>query len=169
MNILPIIREIKKSEIPFLDEMLYDAIFIPEGEEKLPKEIIRHPELARYITNFGREGDYCLVAEVENRLVGAIWIRFFTTDEKGYGFVDLETPELSMAIDEEYRNKGIGTLLLNEMIKKLIEQKYNQVSLSVDKLNYAYNLYCKFGFEVIDSTEKSATMIKRLINSRSNE
>ena len=39
-----IIREIKESEYPVLASFLYEAIFIPEGEDKPPKSIIEKPE-----------------------------------------------------------------------------------------------------------------------------
>jgi ribosomal protein S18 acetylase RimI-like enzyme len=162
MNGFPIIRDLHQTEISFLDEMLYEAIFIPEGLEKLPKEIINQPDLLRYIKNFGRVGDICMVADLQGKLIGAIWTRIFTKNEKGYGYVDAETPELSMAIFEQYRHRGIGTLLLNEMIRKLRDQNYKQISLSVDKKNYAFDFYKRNGFEIFSSTEKSATLIKYL-------
>lgn len=143
--------------------MLYEAIFIPEGTEKLPKDIVKRPELWRYISKFGRSGDICLVAEIYGKLAGAIWTRIFNVNEKGYGFVNADTPELSMAVAEQYRHKGIGTLLLKEIIRKLTEQNYQQVSLSVDKQNYAFDFYIKQGFEIFQTTEKSATLIKQLI------
>ena len=40
------IRILKNSEISFIKEMLYDAIFVPEGIEKPPKSIISDPSLA---------------------------------------------------------------------------------------------------------------------------
>lgn len=156
------VREIKKSEIARLDDFLYDAIFIPAGHKKPDKTIIKLPELSRYIDDFGRNTDLCLVAEYNENLIGAVWTRFYTETERGYGFVDTKTPELSMSVTEFYRNKGIGTKLLTAMINKLIQLGYDQVSLSVDKLNYAFGMYKKFGFETIESDEKSATMIKRL-------
>jgi ribosomal protein S18 acetylase RimI-like enzyme len=157
-----LIREIHQTEISFLDDMLYEAIFIPVGEEKLPREIINQPELSRYIKNFGQTCDICLVAEFHGKLIGAIWTRVYNENEKGYGFVNNSTPELSMALFEEYRHRGIGTLLLKEMIQKLIEHNYKRVSLSVDKRNYAYDFYKRFGFEIFDSDEKEAIMIKKL-------
>ena len=38
------IREIKINEYKVLDDFLYEAIFIPEGVEEPPKEIIKAPE-----------------------------------------------------------------------------------------------------------------------------
>lgn len=157
-----IIREIKPTEITFLGDMLYEAIFVPEGMEKLPQDIIKQPELYKYIKNFGRKGDLCLVALTDDHLAGAIWTRLFPADDRGYGFVDEETPELSMALYAPYRGKGIGKQLLQKMIEQLTRQGYRSVSLSVEKENYAYDLYCKFGFTNFESTGKSAIMIKKL-------
>ena len=41
------IREIMKTEIPLLDDFLYEAIFIPEGVTPPPKDIIEDEELLR--------------------------------------------------------------------------------------------------------------------------
>lgn len=72
------IREVHRSELEFLKEMLYQAIFVPEGEPPLTKEIIENPDLAKYIEGFGRDGDLCLVAKLNGKLVGAAWTRLFT-------------------------------------------------------------------------------------------
>jgi ribosomal protein S18 acetylase RimI-like enzyme len=157
-----LIREIKQNEIPFLSEMLYEAIFIPNGEIKLPKEIINKPELNNYIKDFGRKDDFCFVVEIEDKLIGAIWIRQFSDKNKGYGFVNSETPELSMAINDVYRGKGIGKIMLNKMLNKLSELNFSQVSLSVDKRNFAYNFYKKNNFFEVDSEKNSIKMLRKL-------
>lgn len=157
-----VIRPINQSELPLLEEMLYEAIFIPEGVEKPPRDIIKNPDLCRYVQDFGREGDQCLVAEISGNTFGAIWTRLFTESEKGYGFVDEKTPELSMAVCAPFRHKGIGKLMLKCMIRQLTEYGYGRVSLSVDWQNYACDFYLKQGFEVYESTDKSAILICRL-------
>lgn len=162
MNDSPIVRPITKSEIDFLDKMLYNAIFVPPGNDRLPDNIIEHPEISKYIEDFGREGDICFVAQLNEDLVGAIWTRHFNESNKAYGFVDSDTPELSMAVYEQFRNKGIGTKLLNTMIKSLTDKGYRQVSLSVDIINYAYDLYKKIGFKDYKLIGESMTMILTL-------
>jgi len=162
MKYIPNIRDIKQSEYPFFEDMLYEAIFIPEGEDKPEKDIILHPDVYKYIRAFGRKGDLCLVADMQGLLTGAVWTRLFTEEEKGYGFFDAETPELSMAVREKYRHQGIGTLLLNKMTDRLIYEEYRQVSLSVDKRNYACDFYKRQGFEIVETTDDSLTMVKHL-------
>jgi ribosomal protein S18 acetylase RimI-like enzyme len=154
-----IIRDIKPIEYCFLKEMLYQAIFVADKKIVLPREIIEQPELRKYIQDFGKTGDLCLVAEQYGKLLGAIWIRFI----KGYGFVDNETPELSMAVLNGYRGKGIGKQLLTAMIDKLKEKRLKRISLSVDRENYAYGFYKKHGFVDFLADEESIIMTKELI------
>ncbi len=40
-----------------LDNFLYEAIFIPDGIEAPPREIIDQPELKIYTDNFGKQND----------------------------------------------------------------------------------------------------------------
>jgi ribosomal protein S18 acetylase RimI-like enzyme len=124
------IRKMAIEEVSFLEEMLFQAIFIPEGNPQLDKTIIFEPTLYHYIKDFGRKHDLALVAENEGELVGAIWIRLFSEAQKGYGFVDADTPELSMEIDPDFRNQGIGSQLLLEMLEKINNLNFKQVSLS---------------------------------------
>lgn len=49
--------------------------FIPDGMEAPPKSVIEQPELQVYISGFGKKDDHCLVAEVGEKLVGAVWSR----------------------------------------------------------------------------------------------
>ncbi len=139
------IRPIKESEYELLKDFLYEAIFIPKGVEKPPKTIIEHPELQIYFVDFGKPDDYCLVAEVENKIIGAVWTRIMND----YGHIDNKTPSLSISLYKEFRSQGIGTQLMQEMLDLLKSKGYKKVSLSVQKLNYAYHLYLKLGFITI--------------------
>lgn len=162
MNAPILIRPINNSETGFLSKMLYNAIFVPPGNERLPDNIIEHPEISKYIKDFGREGDSCFVAEINGELAGAIWARLFSDTNKSYGYVDSGTPELCMAVYEHSRKKGIGTKLLDTMIKSLTESGYKQISLSVDRINYAYDLYKKTGFRDYEAVGESMTMVLKL-------
>jgi ribosomal protein S18 acetylase RimI-like enzyme len=154
------IRALKPKEIPYLEDMLFQAIYIPEGGQQLEKEIIFHPTLHHYIKDFGRKKDFALVAEKDGKLVGAIWIRIFSEEQKGYGFVDAGTPELSMAIDSNFRNQGIGGQMLAKMLTKMNNLGHKQVSLSVDTRNFAFAMYQKFAFQVHEMSGNTAVMLK---------
>ncbi len=154
-----IIRQIKPIEYSFLNEMLYQAIFVADETEVLPRDIIEQPDLKKYIQDFGRIGDFCLVAELNGKLLGAIWIRLI----KGYGFIDTETPEMSMAVLKGYRGNGIGKQLLTKMIDTLKDNQVKQVSLSVDKKNFAHGFYKEYGFVDYSTSEKSIIMMRELM------
>ena len=152
------IREIRKNEYSVLSDFLYEAIFIPEGMDKPPKSIIEQPELQVYVEDFGKEDDWCLVAEIKGKIVGAVWVRIMND----YGHIDNETPSFAISLYEEYRNMGIGTALMRDMLELLKKKGYEQTSLSVQKANYAVGMYRKVGFEVIDENEAEYIMVCRL-------
>jgi RimJ/RimL family protein N-acetyltransferase len=69
------------------------------------------------------------------------WISAENGEIKGFGNIDSETPELAIAIFNEYRHLGIGTGLLNNIIDLTFNSRgYKQISLSVDKANYAVEM-----------------------------
>ena len=47
------VREIEKTEYPVLEDFLYNAIYIPEGEAWPPRKIIFEPEIYVYVKDFG--------------------------------------------------------------------------------------------------------------------
>lgn len=154
-------RQIRTDEIPLLDEFLYEAIFIPDGFSAPPKSIIENEDLQVYVRNFGNQrDDRCLVAECDGKIVGAVWTRVMND----YGHIADGIPSLAMSLYKEYRNKGIGTELLKRILQLLRKDGYKQVSLSVQKANYAVRMYRKVGFEVHKETEEEYIMICDLDN-----
>lgn len=153
-----IIRKLKQEEVNVLDTFLYEAIFIPEGAEKPPKDIINRPELQVYVSDFGnREGDICFVAEADSAIVGAVWVRIMDD----YGHIDDNTPSFAISLLKEYRNYGIGTKLMKRMLDELKNCGYKQSSLAVQKQNYAVGMYKNVGFTIIDENEEEYIMICR--------
>lgn len=149
------IREIRQEEYAILDEFLYEAIFIPEGVEAPPKSIIRQPELQVYVSDFGKKDDCCLVAEVDGKIMGAVWTRIMND----YGHIDDSTPSFAISLYEDYRGQGIGTALMEEMLALLRERGYKRASLSVQKVNAAYRLYLRVGFTIVDENEEEYIMV----------
>ena len=153
------IRELRPEETGVLDTFLYEAIFVPEGVEPPPKDIIKDPNLQVYLKDFGkREGDNCLVADTDDRIVGAVWVRIMND----YGHVDDETPSFAISLLKEYRGFGIGTKLMREMLDLLKKQGYKRASLAVQKENYAVRMYEKVGFRTVDENEEEYIMICEL-------
>ena len=153
------IRELRQEENKVLDTFLYEAIFIPEGVPAPSQEIIDQPELLVYVKDFGEyQGDLCLVAEVNNEIVGVVWVRIMND----YGHIDDETPSFAISLLKEYRNYGIGTELMKQMLMKLKLKGYKQASLAVQKMNYAVRMYRKVGFEIVDENDEEYIMICKL-------
>lgn len=150
------IREIQEQDYPLLKDFLYEAIFIPEGMTSPPKSIIDAPELQVYIDHFGTsKNDLGLVAEVDDKIVGAVWVRIMND----YGHIDNETPSLAISLYKTYRGYGIGTAMMKEMLTLLKSKGYKQVSLSVQKANYATRLYQKVGFKIVGETKEEYIML----------
>ena len=150
-----LIRPITPCEIPLLKDFLYEAIFIPEGVQAPPRSIVDDESLQVYIRDFGQlPDDFCLVAEADDKIVGAIWSRIIND----YGHIDDETPSIAISLYKEYRNKGIGSDLLKRMLELLRAQGYKSVSLSVQKANYALKMYQKAGFNILSDDVEEVIM-----------
>ena len=153
------IRTISEGEGSLLQDFLYEAIFVPEGVPAPPKSIINQPELQVYIAGFGeKKDDIGLVAEVDKRAVGAVWVRIMND----YGHIDNDTPSFAISVYKDYRGLGIGTNLMKEMVRILKDRGYKQASLAVQKANYAVRMYQKTGFEIVDENEEEYIMLCRL-------
>ena len=149
------IRPIRKEEIPILGDFLYEAIFIPEGVAAPPRSILDDENLQVYIRNFGQmHDDRCLVAEVGDKIVGAIWSRIMND----YGHIADDVPSIAISLYKEYRSLGIGTDLLRQMLELLKADGYKSVSLSVQKANYAMRMYQKAGFRILSDDAEEALM-----------
>ncbi|MBQ5315549.1 MAG: GNAT family N-acetyltransferase [Oscillospiraceae bacterium] len=153
------IRKIEEKEYILLEDFIYEAIFIPEGVSPPPKSIINQPDLQVYIKDFGKEkDDICLVAETDDKVVGAVWVR----DMNDYGHIEDGVPSFAISLCKPYRNYGIGTALMTTMISELRQRGYKKASLAVQKENYAVKMYRKVGFEVIRETEEEFIMVCNL-------
>ena len=153
------IRKLGVEEFSLLKDFLYEAIFIPKGVQPPTRDIVERPELRIYYEDFGvGPADHCLAAEVDGRIVGAVWTRIM----KDYGHVDDETPSFAISLFREYRGQGIGTRMMRKMLSLLKEQGYRQASLAVQKANYAVRMYQEVGFEIIDENDEEYIMVCRL-------
>jgi GNAT superfamily N-acetyltransferase len=115
--------------------------------------------VARYVNNFGRPGDAGLVAW-ERGPVGAAWYRTFTAVEPGFGFVDEQTPELTIAVVPGRRGSGLGGQLLDALLERAREEGHTAISLSAEAENT--KLYARHGFEAVEQKDGTVTMRKQL-------
>ena len=153
------LRHLRLDENELLKDFLYEAIFIPKGVEPPAREIIEQPELKFYYEGFGTgKADYCIVAEDDGKVIGAVWTRIMND----YGHVDDETPSFAISLYNEYRGQGIGTKLMEQMLALLKEKGYKRASLAVQKANYAVKMYKNVGFKTVDENDEEYIMMCEL-------
>lgn len=85
--------------------------------------------------------------------MGAAWVRLWTGDTKGFGYVDATIPELAIATIPAYQGNGIGTHLLKQLLAAA-GGRYPAVSLNVRTDNPAASLYERIGFVPVAGSER---------------
>jgi GNAT superfamily N-acetyltransferase len=147
------LRPVDLHDVRFLRDMLRHAYHwrLSEDSER---------PVYRYVSNWGRRGDAGVMALEGPHAYGAAWFRLFTEDEPGFGFVDEETPELTIAVVPSRRGKGAGAELLNALLARAREEGYSAVSLSTSKEQTEF--YERYGFETVRETPHAVTMVARL-------
>ena len=152
-------------EWPLLERFLYEAIYVPaDFVGEVPRSVIHDdPKCRAAFEGFGsRSDDRALVAETDDGVVGACWVR--TTDE--YGHLDDETPSFSLSVLRPYRGHGIGSDLMRQMLSELQRSGYQRASLSVQKENPALHLYERLGFRIVgDGADASEWLMVRRLDS----
>lgn len=144
------IRPIITSDEAFLWHMLFYAAHMHDEEGKSVQDAIQNPDLAKYVTQWGRPGDLGFVAadSVRNEPVGAVWIRLYVGDNKAYSPTADDIPELAMAVLPAYIGQGIGTRLLQQLITAA-RPHYPALALNVRADNPACRLYQRMGFVIV--------------------
>lgn len=144
-----VIRAAGLEDEPFLWAMLAEAAHEPEVQ--IVKD---HPDLARYVRDWGREGDLGVIAEdpQNDEPLGACWLRLWTGTDRGYGYIDDQTPELSTAVRPQWRGMGIGTRLLVALLRRA-RAAHSAIALSVRTDNPALRLYERLGFRAVEGSE----------------
>jgi len=147
------LRPVGIHDVRFMRDMLRHAYHwrIAEDAER---------PVYRYVQNWGRPGDAGVLALEGPHPYGAAWFRLFTAQQPGFGFVDENTPELTIAIVPSHRGKGAGKELLEALLDRARADGYPAVSLSASPDQTPY--YERFGFEVVARDAHAVTMVARL-------
>ncbi len=151
------IRRGGQQDVPFLRAMLRHAYHWHVNtldESEIP--------IARYVEGWGRAGDTAVVALEGGHPVGAAWFRLFGESAPGWGFVDEQTPELSIAVVPSRREHGVGRELIAELIARAREAGFTRLSLSVQKDSPAVGFYERHGFRTLDERGDAYTMVAEL-------
>ena len=142
-------------DVPLLRAMLYEAFAWRPCVTAPPRdEVLAWPDVARYVDGWGRPDDLGMIADDD---AGAAWVRRFTNEDHGYGFVAEHVPELTIGVAPQARGRGVGTALLEELLSRV-----GCVSLSVETDNPAVRLYERFGFVRVGYVGTSWTMLRIL-------
>ena len=152
------IRQAGPQDVPFLKDMLRHAYYWRSSG--IEEESGLHP--MRYVENWGRRGDAAVIALDDGFPVGAAWYRLFKRDAPGYGFVDEQTPELSIAVVPSRRGHGFGGELMDALLARARADGYTSISLSVASDSPAVALYERYGFEKVEESDGAWTMRAQL-------
>ena len=154
------VAELSEADQELLFELRYQAIWVAPGESPPSRTVLEEPSIRRGVEGFGRPGDvgYKAVDEASGEAVGGVWLRLFSASEAPGGFIEETIPVLGIAVWPGWRGQGIGTALM----RRLLEGPAGRapISLNVAKGNPAQRLYERMGFEVVEDTGASLTMMR---------
>ncbi len=144
-----VIRPLTAADEPILWDMLYQALQTSEGAP--PPDVVKRPEFARYVEGWGRPNDAGFVAhdKASGGLLGAVWIRRVSDQLDA-------PPDLAFSVKPGLRRRGIGAALLTQLVKTYPEQ--STFSIRASAKNPAVRLYERFGFKVVNQSERSVTV-----------
>ena len=145
------IRQLTTQDEPILWEILYYGLSSSERNETPSRDVVRRPEIARYVEGWGRVGDAGFVAhDKKNRaLLGAAWLR--QPKDKSD-----TPPELALAVKPEHRRHGIGTALLTQLVRA--NPDHSTISVSFVAGKPVLRLYERFGFKVVEQRPDAVVM-----------
>ena len=153
------LRDATAGDQPFLLEMLVEAVNW-SGDRPVDREtVMSRPDLSHYVTDWPAEGEIGQVAEAEDDAIGTCWLRYFTSDDPGYGYVSDEVPELSLAVAAGWRGQSVGRLLLRKTADMAGRAGIARISLSVERANRAHRLYESEGYQVVERGPDADTMM----------
>jgi GNAT superfamily N-acetyltransferase len=143
--------------------MLVEAVNWSPRWNQSRESIFATPAIAHYLSGWPRDGDLGMIAETAGSPAGAAWLRFLPADDPGYGFVSPDVPELTIGVTPLWRGRGVGRALLRAIADRARELGIQRISLSVERQNFARQLYRAEGYQVVDSSgRQSDTMVKDL-------
>jgi ribosomal protein S18 acetylase RimI-like enzyme len=150
-------------------EMFIEAVaWRPGAARPSVEEVMASPHFARYVRGWGRPGDVGVIAESDDGVaLGAAWWRMFTAEDHGYGFIASSVPELSVAVVDTARGRGIGAALLRALLSRARAEHLSAISISVEEDNPAVRLYERLGFVAVGRVENAWTMSLRISADRS--
>lgn len=157
------VRPATADDLLVLRRALYlAATWRGEGDDWPQERVLSHEYFRLFHDGWGRPGDVGVVAEADRAPVGAAFGRLFTDDRHGYGYIDPDTPEVTIAVEPPFRRRGIGGKLLDGLAAAYEAAGVEALALSVEKENPAVRLYEWHGYVTVEDDEDALLMVKRL-------
>jgi GNAT superfamily N-acetyltransferase len=153
------LRDATAGDQLFLLDMLVEAANWT-GDRQLDRETVRgRPDLFHYLADWPADGEIGQIAGADDHPIGACWLRYFTSEDPGYGYVSDDIPELSLAVTAAWRGQGVGRLLLRKTADRAARVGIARISLSVERANRAHHLYESEGYQVVERGPYADTML----------
>jgi GNAT superfamily N-acetyltransferase len=148
-----VLRPVDRQDVRFLRDMLRHAYHWRMAQD---------PDLPvfRYVQNWGRAGDAGVIAFDGPNEYGAAWYRLFPESAPGFGFVDEQTPELTIAVVPSRRGHRGGTELLEALLERARRDGFRRLSLSAEPGQTGF--YEKHGFRELRRQDGTVTMVAEL-------
>ncbi len=142
-----------RATLPSDEEFLWRMLFYASHSNDEPgvevDDIRSNPDLVGYIAGWRDMGHLGVVAE-DTRPIGAAWLRSLgAEDSTNPVFVDVETPELAVAVEPGMEGRGIGSTMIRSVLDEAAGRGVPAVVLSARADNPAVLLYERLGFEVV--------------------
>ncbi len=96
------------------DVLVVVAVWRSGGPVGDVQSVLARPDLAHHVSGWPGPGGLGVVVE-EGPPVGAAWLRRLPERDRGYGFVEAETAELSIGVVPKCRGRGIASRLLEAL------------------------------------------------------
>lgn len=127
-----IIREMEESDIPAIMEIEHSSFTTPWSEISFLSEIYKKNGITK-------------VALFEGKLIGYICVNY----------VLHESHILNLAVHQDFRERGVGTILMNEILRELKKKGCVFIYLEVRVSNAgAQAFYERFGFTAASTRKK---------------
>jgi GNAT superfamily N-acetyltransferase len=149
---MTVIRRGGQLDVPFMRSLLSHAYnwHVNRLDATIP--------VTRYVDGWGRPGDTALLAVEGGHRIGAGWFRLFRESAPGYGFVDAQTPELTIVVVPSRQGQGIGQLLLAGLVERAQAEAYRGLSVSIEKSHPEVAVYEAAGFQQVGESGHAVTM-----------
>jgi ribosomal protein S18 acetylase RimI-like enzyme len=161
MRVTVTVRCARDVDAVFMAQMLSAAAHWRDESAATMQDALAIPAFAHYLNGWPRTDDLGVIAE-HLVPVGAAWLRRFTAADPGFGYVDDDTPEMTIGVSPAHRGCGIGTAMLRELIAEAQSAGLSAISLSVEPDNQARRLYERHGFQRVAELDGALTMLLRL-------